>query len=163
MVCVQSVFTLIPIQVNDSERTHGVQCTGVLTKPDALLEGSLGQKEAYLNIVEGRAHQTKHGYFIVRLPDDAERRDGITHSDARIAEAKFFAERKPWATSSHRHRFGVKNLVKSVSEPLTELIRAEWVHFLSLSISFSVLSFYVAVFLAYSGKSLRSVPLVSSS
>ncbi|KAH9884397.1 P-loop containing nucleoside triphosphate hydrolase protein [Cubamyces lactineus] len=104
---------------------HGLRTIGVLTKPDALLDGSLGQKETYLNIVEGRAHQTKHGYFIVRLPDDAERRDGITHSDARVAEAKFFAERRPWATSSHRHRFGVKNLVKSVSEPLTELIRAD--------------------------------------
>lgn len=79
----------------------------------------------YLDVVEGRAHPTKHGYYVVRHPDDIERQQGISHEEARAAEAKFFSEKKPWATSLHRHRFGIQNLITCISDRLTELIRTE--------------------------------------
>ncbi|KAI0324481.1 hypothetical protein GY45DRAFT_1262750 [Cubamyces sp. BRFM 1775] len=104
---------------------YGSRTIGVVTKPDAVPDGSLGKINTYLDVVEGKIQQTKLGHYIVRLPDDADRRDGITHVDARAAEAKFFAEHKPWATSTHRHRFGIENLVRGVSEPLTERIRSD--------------------------------------
>ncbi|KAI9058582.1 hypothetical protein FKP32DRAFT_1761410 [Trametes sanguinea] len=104
---------------------HGLRTIGALTKPDAIPVGALGTRKMYLDVVEGRAHPTKHGYFVVRHPDDVERQQGISHEEARAAEARFFAEQKPWATSLHRHRFGVENLIACVSDRLTELIRAD--------------------------------------
>ncbi|KAI8996220.1 P-loop containing nucleoside triphosphate hydrolase protein [Trametes punicea] len=104
---------------------NGLRTIGALTKPDAIPDGSLGLKRAYLDVVEGRAHRTRHGYYVVRQPDDAERQQKITHAQARAAETKFFASQKPWAASEHRHRFGVDNLIGCVSERLTELIRAD--------------------------------------
>ncbi|KAI0363544.1 hypothetical protein BV20DRAFT_1057953 [Pilatotrama ljubarskyi] len=79
--------------------SDGSRTIRVLTKPDAIPSGALGLRE--------------------------ERRKNITHAEARVAEARYFAETKPWATSAHRHRYGIGNLEKSVAERQTDLIRAD--------------------------------------
>ncbi|KAI0633204.1 P-loop containing nucleoside triphosphate hydrolase protein [Trametes polyzona] len=103
----------------------GSRTIGVLTKPDAIPEGSTGLKRNYLNVLEGRAHQTRHGYYCTRQLDDAERANKLSPSEARVIEAKFFEENMPWATSSHRHRLGIVHLVQAISERLLEVIRAD--------------------------------------
>ncbi|KAI0677375.1 P-loop containing nucleoside triphosphate hydrolase protein [Trametes maxima] len=104
---------------------NGSRTIGVLTKPDALPASSTGARTLWLSVIEGRAHQTKHGYYCTRQADDAEREQNISFAEARLLEEKFFAESAPWASSAHRHRYGVVNLTRSVGERLTELIRAD--------------------------------------
>ena len=80
----------------------------------------------WLDVLEGRRHPLKHGYFCTRQPDDDQRLQGITPFDARAAEAQFFASTKPWCDSKAKARFGTGSLVKSVSELLTTIIRESY-------------------------------------
>ncbi|KAH9932350.1 P-loop containing nucleoside triphosphate hydrolase protein [Fomitopsis serialis] len=102
----------------------GLRTIGVLTKPDTLTAGAIKQQENWLDVLEGRnaQHRLTHGYFCTRQPDDADRRSGITASKARISEAAFFSKTAPWSQSSHQHRFGTPNLVKTLSALLTHII-----------------------------------------
>ena len=93
-----------------------------MTKPDTLATGSTKSREMWLDVVEGRRHPLKHGYYCTRQPDDDSRISGISPADARAAEAKFFKTTAPWSSSTAPHRFGTPNLVKSISELLTKII-----------------------------------------
>ena len=98
--------------------------SGVLTKPDTLTSGAIKQQENWLDVLEGRnvQHRLNHGYFCTRQPDDAERRAGVSSAQARSSETAFFAKTAPWSKSSHHHRFGTPNLVKTLSSLLTNII-----------------------------------------
>ncbi|KAI0696227.1 P-loop containing nucleoside triphosphate hydrolase protein [Cerioporus squamosus] len=101
---------------------EGLRTIGVLTKPDTLPPGSTKSREMWLDVIEGRRHQLKHGYFCTRQPDDDKRLSGVSTSEARAAEADFFRTTSPWSTSISQGRFGTLNLVKSISELLTRII-----------------------------------------
>ena len=47
--------------------------TGVLTKPDTVLSTSVGQLQKWRDVLEENSNVLKHGYYCVRLPDEAER------------------------------------------------------------------------------------------
>ncbi|KAI0820102.1 P-loop containing nucleoside triphosphate hydrolase protein [Trametes gibbosa] len=100
---------------------QGLRTIGVLTKPDTIPAGSTKRRDMWLDVLEGREHALKHGYYCTRQPDDDQRLAGVTQSAARAAEAHFFRE-APWGTSTCPHRFGTQNLVKSISELLTKII-----------------------------------------
>ncbi|KAF8885539.1 P-loop containing nucleoside triphosphate hydrolase protein [Gymnopilus junonius] len=97
---------------------------GVLTKPDALSKGATGGRSAWRAILEGQEseHNTKHGYYCVRLPDDAERQRKINRAEAEKISSDFFAATSPWSEMADRSRFGIPNFVKDVSGLLIELI-----------------------------------------
>lgn len=95
-----------------------------MTKPDALAEGSIDAKENWVQVMAGQEHRTKHGYFCVRLPDDAERREKISYAEAREREMRYFATVAPWCDTAQRHRYGIESLVQFLSERLMELSRA---------------------------------------
>lgn len=99
---------------------------GVITKPDALPSGSTTSRELWLDVLEGRRHPLKHGYYCTRQPDDEERMHGISLSDARAKEVAFF-DSPPWTNSTHRYRFGTKNLVESLSKLLSTIIDERFV------------------------------------
>ncbi|TFK84004.1 hypothetical protein K466DRAFT_239334 [Polyporus arcularius HHB13444] len=101
---------------------EGLRTIGVLTKPDTLPTGSTKSREMWLDVIEGRRHQLKHGYFCTRQPDDDKRLSGVSTSEARAAECDFFRTTAPWSTSISQGRFGTLNLVKSISELLTKII-----------------------------------------
>ncbi|KAI0698693.1 P-loop containing nucleoside triphosphate hydrolase protein [Earliella scabrosa] len=101
----------------------GSRTIGVMTKPDTLAAGSTKARDLWLEVLEGRRHPLRHGYFCTRQPDDDERLRGISPADARAAELAFFQNTVPWASSSHRHRFGTNNLVQNISKLLTQIIR----------------------------------------
>ncbi|RPD63557.1 hypothetical protein L227DRAFT_608779 [Lentinus tigrinus ALCF2SS1-6] len=101
---------------------EGMRTIGVLTKPDTLPPGSTKSREMWLDVIEGRRHQLKHGYFCTRQPDDDSRLVGISPSQARAAESEFFRSNSPWSTSTSQSRFGTANLVKNISELLTRII-----------------------------------------
>ena len=95
----------------------------MLTKPDTLTAGSTKARSLWLEVLEGRRHPLRHGYYCTRQPDDDERTRGISGVDARAAELSFFQSTAPWSSSSHQHRFGTANLVQNLSALLTQIIR----------------------------------------
>ena len=96
--------------------------SGVLTKPDTLPASSTHARNMWLEVLEGRTHSLKHGYYCTRQPDDDERDAGITMAGARAAEAAFFANNAPWSTSLHQQRLGIDNLIKTLSTLLIHII-----------------------------------------
>ncbi|CAL1698678.1 unnamed protein product [Somion occarium] len=101
---------------------YGDRTIGVLTKPDTLTEGAIKMRNLWLDIIEGHRHTLKHGYYCTRQPDDDERQRGITSTGARAAEEDFFSQVAPWSLSSHRHRFGTRNLVENLGILLSNVI-----------------------------------------
>jgi hypothetical protein len=101
----------------------GSRTIGVLTKPDLLLPGSINARRTWKDVLEGKLHQTTHGYFCVRLPDDEQRANAI--SKARMDEFadEFFNTTQPWNEVLDRSRFGIPNLVKYTSKLLINLIQ----------------------------------------
>lgn len=67
-------------------------------------------------MLEGRANSLAHGYYCTRPPDDDQRQAGITPSEARDDERRFFRMTDPWTTSTCPDRYGTHNLVKNISE-----------------------------------------------
>ena len=76
------------------------------------------------NLIEGRSenHRLKHGYYCVRLPDDAERARNISRPDSQRLAAEFFDTTKPWDSVTDRRRFGIPNFVADVGGLLVKLI-----------------------------------------
>src|SRR6202044_3860579 len=101
--------------------------SGVMTKPDMLTIGSTKARDLWLDVIEGRRHSLTHGYYCTRQPDDAERSAGITSANARIAESKYFHGTSPWSTSAHKHRFGMNNLISTLSALLVQIIKDTYV------------------------------------
>ena len=101
----------------------GNRTIGVLTKPDLLISGSTNAQTAWKAVLEGRSHRTKRGYFCVRLPDDEERKKGITKTRLNELADEFFDDTSPWNEILDRSRFGIPNLVKYTSDLLVQLIQ----------------------------------------
>ncbi|KAG6830725.1 hypothetical protein H0H92_015004 [Tricholoma furcatifolium] len=105
----------------------GERTIGVLTKPDTVSDGATGQLQNWKDVLEGKAHFLKHGYYCVRLPNDAERSRTKSRSDLQKFEARFFENISPWNTIADRERFGVPNFVANISELLVQLIEKKYV------------------------------------
>ncbi|KAG5640430.1 hypothetical protein DXG03_008696 [Asterophora parasitica] len=101
----------------DGERT-----IGVLTKPDALTKGAVGNRQKWRDVIEGKSHPLKHGYYCVRLPDDDERKRNLSRAESQKIAADFFEAIAPWNAIADRNRFGVPNFVANISELLVKLI-----------------------------------------
>ncbi|KAF8591661.1 hypothetical protein K439DRAFT_1626647 [Ramaria rubella] len=101
---------------------EGSRTIGVLTKPDTLTTGATRSRSAWLDVIEGRNHPLKHGYYCTRQPEDSDRAKGITFDDAREAELTFFKNTSPWSTSIQKQRFGTRNLTEKLSTLLSQKI-----------------------------------------
>ncbi|KAF7361538.1 hypothetical protein MSAN_01187400 [Mycena sanguinolenta] len=96
--------------------------SAVLTKPDILGVGATGSRQKWKDILEGLDQPLKHGYYCVRLPDDAERSQGISRAESERRAAQYFDSTQPWRDIVDRSRFGVPNLATFLSELLVERI-----------------------------------------
>lgn len=92
-----------------------------------LTAGSVKAQNLWLEVLAGRRHPLLHGYYCTRQPNDKERGEGISGTDARLAEANFFQTNEPWSTSALHARFGTPNLVQSISKLLTRIIQTSCV------------------------------------
>jgi len=92
-----------------------------------LTSGSTKARDLWLDVLEGRCHPLRHGYYCTHQPDDAERTEGISSCEARHREVEFFAKTKPWAASIYKERFGTANLVKTLSALLVTIINDTYV------------------------------------
>lgn len=86
--------------------------------------GSTKAKELWLDVIEGRRHPLKLGYFCTRQPDEDERANGLTQEGARQAESNFFNSTAPWShhVKQYPERFGTRNLVSAISVQLARII-----------------------------------------
>ncbi|KAK7030462.1 hypothetical protein VNI00_014047 [Paramarasmius palmivorus] len=104
---------------------HGARTIGVLTKPDQIRPGDLGLKENAREALEGLGdHRLRNGYYCVRLPNDAERKEKLGSDIISARAEKLFGEAEPWSEVTNRSVFGVNNLVSSVSTLLVNIILA---------------------------------------
>ncbi|KAG2034094.1 P-loop containing nucleoside triphosphate hydrolase protein [Suillus americanus] len=102
----------------------GKRTIGVLTKPDTLGAGAINQRRKWVEIIEGRSedHTLRHGFYCVRLPDDAERAQRLSRAESQRRAAEYFDTTSPWKDVIDRHRFGIPGFVSDVSQLLIQLI-----------------------------------------
>lgn len=96
--------------------------SGILTKPDGVTEGATSARDKWKDVIEGRADKLRHGYYCVRLPDDAERAQKLSRSATQELASKFFSTTSPWNAIDDQTRFGIPALVRDLSKQLTAII-----------------------------------------
>ena len=94
----------------------------MLTKPDTVLSTSVGQLKKWRDVLEGNSNVLKHGYYCVRLPDEAERLKKLSRVETQGLAERFFTESSPWNEIKNRGRLGIPNLVRDVSAILVQWI-----------------------------------------
>ncbi|KAG1878986.1 P-loop containing nucleoside triphosphate hydrolase protein [Suillus subluteus] len=101
-----------------------IPMSGVLTKPDTLGAGAINQRRKWVEIIEGRSedHTLRHGFYCVRLPDDAERTQRLSRAESQRRAAEYFDTTSPWNSVTDRRRFGIPGFVSDVSRLLIQLI-----------------------------------------
>ncbi|KAG1878984.1 P-loop containing nucleoside triphosphate hydrolase protein [Suillus subluteus] len=115
----QQSMTLARAADPDGKRT-----IGVLTKPDTLGAGAINQRRKWVEIIEGRSedHTLRHGFYCVRLPDDAERTQRLSRAELQRRATEYFDTTSPWNSVTDRRRFGIPGFVSDVSRLLIQLI-----------------------------------------
>jgi hypothetical protein len=93
--------------------------------------GAISQRNRWVEIIEGRSenHKLRHGFYCVRLPDDAERTQHTSRSELQRRATDYFDTTSPWKDVTDRHRFGIPGFVSDVSRLLIELIEEACVDF----------------------------------
>lgn len=124
----------------DGERTIGECCSrlhtracslthwvaAVVTKPDLLGDGSTGLQDEWLNILQGRKHQLRLGYYAVLLPDDKQRKSGLSRAQLDVEARNWFSSKHPWKSTSP-DRLGIPNVVSDISRLLMKIIQDSYV------------------------------------
>lgn len=102
----------------------GSRTIGVLTKPDTLTAGATGALDTWKDLLMRKPikHQLEHGYYCIKLPDDAQRARRINREDAQRVADEFFRATSPWNQMTDRSRFGIPNFVADISKHLVKLI-----------------------------------------
>ncbi|KAF9220693.1 hypothetical protein BS17DRAFT_882330 [Gyrodon lividus] len=101
---------------------EGERTIGILTKPDILGEGAVNARKLWLDVIEGREHHLNHGYYCVRLPDDAQRAQRLSKAAFQKLTAEYFETTPPWSESTARGRFGIPAFVSDISTLLEKHI-----------------------------------------
>ena len=108
----------------------GYYSPGVLTKPDCLSDGSIHQARKWKSILlsDGYSptnpHGLKHGYYCVKLPDDALREQNLPYSELNQLAEDFFNTKVFWKDMPDKRRFGVPSMVEDLSKLLIERLSA---------------------------------------
>jgi vacuolar protein sorting-associated protein 1 len=82
----------------------------------------MGQLQKWRDVIEGNANVLQHGYYCVRLPDEAERLKKHSRKETEELAERFFTEGSPWNEIKNRGRLGIPNLVRDVSAILVQWI-----------------------------------------
>jgi hypothetical protein len=101
-------------------------CLGVLTKPDRIPSG---EEDEWVRFIKNQRVPLSNGWFSVKQPDSKALKQGITWSDAREMETRFFSTTPAWSDldSDYRRRLGTYNLTACLSQILSELITKRFV------------------------------------
>lgn len=82
----------------------------------------MGQLLKWRDVLEGKLNVLDHGYYCVRLPDEAERLKKLSRAETQELAERFFKERSPWSEMKNCERLGVPNLVRDISALLVRWI-----------------------------------------
>jgi len=100
--------------------TDGVRTLGVLTKPDPVDKGA---EKDVMDLIEGRKHELRLGWHVLRNAGQAELGNPVADRDAK--ERCFFAEESPW-DSLDKERVGINSFRERLQEILAGHIRREF-------------------------------------
>ena len=98
----------------------GIRTLGVLTKPDLVDKGA---EKNVVDLVEGRKHQLKLGWHILRNASQDELNKRVADRD--VTERIFFAGQSPWNTLDEE-RVGIASFRDRLQEILADHIRREF-------------------------------------
>ncbi|KAL8669511.1 MAG: hypothetical protein Q9168_005902 [Polycauliona sp. 1 TL-2023] len=98
----------------------GIRTLGVLTKPDLVDKGA---EKNVVDLVEGRKHQLKLGWHVLRNASQDELNKRVADRDA--TERIFFAGQSPWNTLDEE-RVGIASFRDRLQEILADHIRREF-------------------------------------
>lgn len=124
------ILTVIPCNVDIAtqeilERAEdidpeGIRTFGILTKPDLVDKGSEG---AVISLVEGKSHQLRLGWHLLRNPGQAELKAAPTKRND--LEIDFFTKSHPW-NALDVGKMGIGSLRLRLQEILGDHIRREF-------------------------------------
>lgn len=92
-----------------------------------LTDGAVNARQLWLDVIEGRQHKLRHGYYCVRLPDDAQRAQGLSRSELQSIAKNYFNTTSPWSGVTDRGRFGIPAFVTDISVLLVNHIKKVYV------------------------------------
>ena len=98
----------------------GIRTLGVLTKPDLVDKGA---EKNVIDLVEGKKHQLKLGWHILRNAGQAELGNPV--GNRHDTERSFFAGQSPW-NSLDKERVGIDSFRDRLQEILGDHIRREF-------------------------------------
>ncbi len=98
----------------------GIRTLGVLTKPDLVDKGA---EKNVVDLVEGRKHQLKLGWHVLRNASQDELNKRVADRD--VTERIFFAGQSPWNTLDEE-RVGIASFRDRLQEILADHIRREF-------------------------------------
>ncbi|CUA68597.1 hypothetical protein RSOLAG22IIIB_07971 [Rhizoctonia solani] len=102
---------------------QGLRTIGVLTKPDRIERGS---EQPWISMIKDEAESLRfrHGWFSVKQPSAQQLEAGMSWSEARELDEKYFHETAPWNTieKEWRKRLGYSNLIRHLGEKLGTVI-----------------------------------------
>ncbi|KAF1844890.1 dynamin GTPase [Cucurbitaria berberidis CBS 394.84] len=98
----------------------GIRTFGILTKPDLVDKGS---ESAVMNLVEGKTHQLRLGWHLLRNPGQAELKSTLRGRNE--SEMEFFDKVHPWSTLD-KSKVGIVSLRARLQEILEVHIRREF-------------------------------------
>ena len=98
----------------------GIRTLGVLTKPDLMDKGA---EKNVIDLVEGRKHQLKLGWHVLRNASQQELDKRVADRDD--TERSFFAGQSPW-NSLDKERVGIASFRDRLQEILADHIRREF-------------------------------------
>ncbi|CCM00221.1 uncharacterized protein FIBRA_02249 [Fibroporia radiculosa] len=107
---------------------NGDRTVGIVTKPDAISDGSVNSQQSWLKIIQGKddKHMLKLGYYVVRLPQDTERAKRLSPQELNRLAIDCFSTKEPWKelyqSDVFQHHLGIPNLVEHLSRVLMNII-----------------------------------------
>ncbi|GAB1525582.1 hypothetical protein RhiTH_008745 [Rhizoctonia solani] len=108
---------------------QGLRTIGVLTKPDRIERGS---ERPWISMIknETQSLRLRHGWFSVKQPSARQLEVGMSWSEARELDEKYFQDTAPWSTieDEWRKQLGCSNLINHLGETLGKVILSRLPH-----------------------------------
>ncbi|KAF8752503.1 hypothetical protein RHS01_07550 [Rhizoctonia solani] len=108
---------------------QGLRTIGVLTKPDRIERGS---ERPWISMIknETQSLRLRHGWFSVKQPSARQLEAGMSWSEARELDEKYFQDTAPWSTieDEWRKQLGCSNLINHLGETLGKVILSRLPH-----------------------------------
>ncbi|CAE6540893.1 unnamed protein product [Rhizoctonia solani] len=108
---------------------QGLRTIGVLTKPDRIERGS---EQPWIDMIKNETEtlRLRHGWFSVKQPSARQLAAGMSWSEARELDEKYFQDTAPWSTIEEewRKRLGCSNLISHLGDTLAKVILSRLPH-----------------------------------